>query len=298
MASAVGCPLVVGEVLFDRFEDGAEVLGGAPFNVAWHLQAFGVAPLFVSRVGDDDAGRRVLARMQAWAMRVDGVQIDRELPTGAVRVTLVDGEPAYEIASPAAWDAIMAGGLPEVSPSLVYHGSLAARTPVSRAAIEAIRRRFDVPVFIDVNLRDPWWSDERVRHRVCGAHCVKLNRAELDVLFPGTEPAEVRASQVCVQCDIDTIVVTMGGDGAWAATAAGIVARVAPRPDTRVVDTVGAGDAFASVLLLGFLHGWPLALTLDRAQRFASEVVGVRGATALRADAYEALARAWNLDRD
>ena len=46
-------PAVFGEVLFDCFADGTRVLGGAPFNVAWHLQAFGEAPLFVSRVGDD-----------------------------------------------------------------------------------------------------------------------------------------------------------------------------------------------------------------------------------------------------
>ena len=37
-------PLIFGEVLFDQFEDGSSVLGGAPFNVAWHLQAFGMQP--------------------------------------------------------------------------------------------------------------------------------------------------------------------------------------------------------------------------------------------------------------
>ena len=44
---------VFGEVLFDHFPDGRRVLGGAPFNVAWHLQAFGEAPRFISRVGAD-----------------------------------------------------------------------------------------------------------------------------------------------------------------------------------------------------------------------------------------------------
>jgi len=33
---------IFGEVLFDQFPDGQQVLGGAPFNVAWHLQAFGL----------------------------------------------------------------------------------------------------------------------------------------------------------------------------------------------------------------------------------------------------------------
>ena len=46
-----GRPVVFGEVLFDRFDDGSSVLGGAPFNVVWHLQGFGLDPLLISRVG-------------------------------------------------------------------------------------------------------------------------------------------------------------------------------------------------------------------------------------------------------
>jgi len=57
------CPLIFGEVLFDQFEDGSSVLGGAPFNVAWHLQAFGLQPLLVSRVGDDSYGRCIRGEM-------------------------------------------------------------------------------------------------------------------------------------------------------------------------------------------------------------------------------------------
>ena len=51
-------PCIFGEVLYDHFPDGQRVLGGAPFNVAWHLQAFGQAPRFVSRVGHDAEGRQ------------------------------------------------------------------------------------------------------------------------------------------------------------------------------------------------------------------------------------------------
>ncbi len=52
-------PVIFGEVLYDCFPDGQAVLGGAPFNVAWHLQGFGRAPLFISRVGDDPLGHHV-----------------------------------------------------------------------------------------------------------------------------------------------------------------------------------------------------------------------------------------------
>ena len=52
-------PIIFGEVLYDCFPDGQAVLGGAPFNVAWHLQGFGLNPLFISRVGDDPLGHLI-----------------------------------------------------------------------------------------------------------------------------------------------------------------------------------------------------------------------------------------------
>ena len=56
---------VFGEALFDHFPDGSRVLGGAPFNVAWHLQAFGLSPRFISRIGDDPPGHEITALMDA-----------------------------------------------------------------------------------------------------------------------------------------------------------------------------------------------------------------------------------------
>ena len=54
-----------------------------------------------------------------------------------------------------------------------------------------------------------------------------------------------------------------------------------------VVDTVGARDAFASVTLLGLIHGWPLATILERAQAFGARIVGQRGATGTDRAIYE-----------
>ncbi|NIR30149.1 MAG: carbohydrate kinase, partial [Gammaproteobacteria bacterium] len=59
MAAVGARPVVFGEVLFDQFEDGDAVLGGAPFNVAWHLQGLGLRPFFASRIGEDRLGERV-----------------------------------------------------------------------------------------------------------------------------------------------------------------------------------------------------------------------------------------------
>ena len=69
-----------------------------------------------------------------------------------------------------------------------------------------------------------------------------------------------------------------GAAGALALGADGTCERVAPPSDVAVVDTVGAGDAFAAVLIAGILKGWSIALTLERAQQLASTVCGLRGA--------------------
>jgi fructokinase len=70
---------------------------------------------------------------------------------------------------------------------------------------------------------------------------------------------------------------------------------VAPVEALQVVDTVGAGDALASVLLLGLSQGWPMGQTLERAQQFASAMVGQRGATVDLPDFYQPFIEAWDL---
>ena len=89
--------IIFGEVLFDCFPDGQKILGGAPFNVAWHLQAFKASPLFISRVGNDVEGDQIFRSMRQWGMITDGLQRDPEHPTGQVTVNFVDGEPEYDI---------------------------------------------------------------------------------------------------------------------------------------------------------------------------------------------------------
>lgn len=273
-----GRPAIFGEVLFDHFPDGRRVLGGAPFNVAWHLHAFGEAPYLISRVGTDDAGLSVRTAMEVWGMDRAGLQLDGKLPTGRVQVSIADGEPSYEIVCPAAWDAIEPD--PDTPPlRLLYHGSLALRRPLSRRAWRQLRDRHPPLVFVDVNLRTPWWDRDQLLASLWGAQWAKLNRDELDQLLPGHAPVRSRARDLLRACGLHGLILTDGARGAELLTAAGQWYETRPRESIEVVDTVGAGDALASVTILGLLRNWPLQQTLDRAQAFASAVVGVRGAT-------------------
>ncbi len=369
-------PCFFGEILFDVFPDGREVLGGAPFNVAWHLQGFGLAPLLISRVGADAAGERIRAAMAAWGMRLDGLQTDPVHPTGRVIVSLRDGEPSFDIVTDSAWDFIAADELPDLTPAILYHGSLAVRHPVSAAALGALLARCGAsnpsqppgpaagqprgpaagrplaarldgarprPLrFVDVNLRPPWWQAEVVQGLLDGADWAKLNQDELAWLTPVPTPAPTSAPDPArrlagpehpgepgdairtgeagsapaalglaplgaTERDIASVagafrarhglrglVLTRGAAGALGLVANGEIAQVSPQP-APLVDAVGAGDAFAAVTLLGLLHHWPLSLTLDRAQTFASRIVQLRGATDPDPALYQDLRLAWGL---
>lgn len=281
-------PCIFGEVLFDHFPDGRSVLGGAPFNVAWHLQAFGESPLLVSRVGDDADGAAVADAMDAWEMDRAGLQTDPRLATGRVQVSINDGEPAYDIVHPSAWDAIEPHRL-GAGCSLLYHGTLALRDDRTRRAWRQLRGGRPETVFVDVNLRAPWWRRDAVLEAIAGAHWVKLNRHELDELAPGGESADSRARSFLTRHELSGLVLTDGAHGAGILTAGGDHWEARPDAHTPVVDTVGAGDALAAVVILGLLRDWPLAATLERAQSFASAIVGQRGATVREPDLYAKL---------
>ena len=286
---------VFGEVLFDCFPDGREVLGGAPFNVAWHLQAFGQSPLFVSRVGDDAPGRHIRDSMSGWGMNTDALQVDSDHPTGRVEVRLEGGEPSYEIVADSAYDFIASNALPAAPPGLIYHGSLALRNPVSRAALGRLKSDARAAVFVDVNLRAPWWRREGVIQMLDGAHWVKLNRDELTLLGDGGADELASAQRFLAAHGLRGLVLTLGAEGALAFEAGGEPVAIKPVSSSMVVDAVGAGDAFASVLILGLRLGWPLATTMDRAQSFASELVQRRGATVSDRGLYDSLVERWQI---
>ena len=287
---------IFGEVLFDRFPDGLQVLGGAPFNVAWHLQAFGQNPIFISRIGADAAGDEIRSAMQAWGMAATGLQSDPEHPTGAVAVSFAAGEPSYEILDQQAYDFIDPIALPAVNCQLLYHGSLALRHVLPRQALANLKSRRQAKVFMDVNLRAPWWNPPLLEAAMQEADWLKLNSEELALLQAGEQSVEAKMYSMLERYALAGLVLTCGAEGAIAMQAGGEMVKVVPESALTLVDTVGAGDAFAAVLLLGIQQDWPLTVTMQRAQQLASAIVGQRGATVSDREFYRRVLNAWGTD--
>lgn len=290
MATAV----VFGEALVDDF-NAEQVVGGAPFNVARHLAAFMAPVLSITRIGDDQSGQLVRAEFERFAMNEAGLQVDPLEETGRVlvergprghRFTILPNQ-AYDFIDRTAAVASVGG----VEPGLVYFGMLAQRGEVSRAALKGLLDASVAPRFLDLNLRDGQYDERGVTRSLQAANIVKVNEEELQVLFgwyfqiksedPALSADEVHAScqAVLKMFSLDALIVTLGHRGSVYFGSDGkiLTQRDNPAPPF-VIDTVGAGDAFAAIFLLGRMRGWPLETSLARANEFAGAICAIPGA--------------------
>lgn len=293
-------PVLIGELLLDRFPSGAVVLGGAPFIVSWHLQGFGASPYLISRVGRDREGEQILQTMTTWGMDRSGIQLDPSHPTGTVEVTLPHGQPSFHILPNQAYDFIDGDlalqSLEPITPLLLYHGTLATRIPCARQVLLELRQRTGLPIFLDLNLRDPWWDRRWLQQVLAQARWLKVNQTELAVVFQQTEMALTEVPRYAQELQhsygYDFVIVTLGEAGALLALPDRIVTQTAPRLDA-VVDTVGAGDAFSAIAVLGIQRGWSPEQILDRGVQFASEICQIPGGTTKEKERYTRHLQSW-----
>jgi fructokinase len=277
--SAIIC---VGEVLWDSLPRGL-FLGGAPFNVAFHLNALGAEAVVTTAVGDDALGRIIIQRMEEKGLSADLLQIDQTAPTGLVHVRLDSaGNASYEIVAPAAWDYIRLTPTLEhsaASSGALVFGSLAQRGEVTRKTIRSLLAMGMLKVF-DVNLRPPFDDRAIVLEGLERADVVKLNDQEFERLrnwFDLPSGIQPGAKALAERYDIRTVCITRGSSGAalWSN------GRFSEHPGYQITvrDTVGSGDAFLAALLKGLLDGTPDEGILRTANAYGAYVATRDGAT-------------------
>jgi fructokinase len=274
----------VGELLWDLLPTGRR-LGGAPLNTVAHLARLGFDAAYVSAVGSDELGRLGREALAALRIRTSFVQ-EVEIPTGVVRVAIDRaGTPEYDIVSPAAYEAIAPlahstlDALPP--PDILVFGTLAQRFPGTLATTRQLSDlAHDAIRLYDVNLRDGCWSVELVHELLGLATILKVNESEADVLARefGFHHASPRAFSEAAanEFNLRGVCVTRGSAGATLLLEG--VYRECPGTPVRVVDTVGAGDAFSAGLAAGLWFGWPTERVLEVANRLGSIVAAREGA--------------------
>lgn len=289
----------------DVFPDRT-MLGGAPFNVACHLRAFGMDPVLVTRTGPDSFHDKIIQVMESKGMDTIGVQIDPRHATGQVAVHLKkDGSHQFEILDYQAYDfidPIMARliGL-NVRPKLMYYGTLAQRHEISRRALSSLLESAYTPRMVDLNLRKPWYDTQTLKRSLERADIAKLNNTELAILAKTlrmyTNDEKQQAMELIKAFKLECLLVTRGEEGAWLVDKSGKFTSSTPPAASAadIKDTVGAGDAFSAVFIMGRLFNWPPLQTLDRAGAFAAAICGIRGAIPEDPEFYAEFLQEWNL---
>ena len=286
--------IVFGEALVDDFAT-EQIVGGAPFNVARHLAAFMAPQLMITRVGNDRNGETIAAEFERFAMSRAGLQRDAIEETGRVIVErgatghrfLIVPNQAYDYI--AREDALAAART--VDAGAIYFGTLAQRGERSRGTLKALLSATTATRFLDVNMRDGQVDERIISDSLHAADIAKVNEDELQALFgwyfqlgphdPPMAAAETRSAcgALLQMFRLQALIVTLGHRGSVYFGAGGITidTRDTPAPPF-VIDTVGAGDAFSAIFLLGRARGWPLEATLARANEFAGAICAIPGA--------------------
>ena len=281
----------LGEAVFDVFPD-KEVLGGTSLNVAVQAHQL-LAPMdgrgvLLSRIGNDELGRRLQKEFQKRNLPLDYVQVDNDHPTGQVLVRFEGNAPRFEIVVDTAWDLLQ---FTEHEAALanqchaVSFGSMSQRHPVAHKSTQAfLAEAKDALKIFDVNLRMDLFSAEILDEGCRVTNLVKLNDEEIDTVaqllgLPEGD-ARSRAETMRSQYDLDAVIFTRGQRGTAACTADGwLEGEPASFPAAENADSVGAGDACTAALLTARLLGRDWQDTLNLANRHGAYVANQPSAT-------------------
>ena len=273
----------LGEVLWDVLPEGKQ-LGGAPANFAYHVSQFGHDALAISAVGNDALGDETLEALNVRHLQHLMPRVD--YPTGTVQVTLDDdGIPTYVIREGVAWDNIpFTAELEDVAQNTraVCFGSLAQRSPVSRATIQAFLNAMpkDSLKIFDINLRQNFYNKEIIREALTACNILKINAEELVLIgrlfeHPGLD-IENKCWLLLCKYNLDMLVLTCGVNGSYVFTPGSVSFQ--ETPTVEVADTVGAGDSFTGTFVSGLLAGKSIEETHRLAVDVSAYVCTCKGA--------------------
>ena len=275
----------LGELLWDLLPSG-KFLGGAPANFAYMANALGDRGVIASRLGNDALGREAYGVLQRLGLTASYVQLDENHVTGRAEVVIDSGgSPTFTIKEAVSWDFLEWTAswrkLAERA-DVICFGSLAQRSPASAATIEKflLSARPECLRIFDVNLRQSFHSADVLARSLHHATIVKLTDQELarvsSVLLSGKGDEVSLGRRLLSEFDLKLVCVTRGARGSLLLSGSDAIEHKGL--EVKVVDTIGAGDAFTACLAHHWLRGRSLVEMSDSANRLASWVVTQPGA--------------------
>ncbi len=282
----------IGELLWDVVGE-QESMGGAPVNFVFNASQLGASAYAISAIGDDGRGNKAITILEDKGINVDCIQKTKQ-ETGYVLASTDDeGVATYQFPDNVAWDNLtLNSSTCELIEKLdvICFGSLAQRSKTTKDTIyhyltmvsSEREKNLDsiktLKVF-DLNIRQNFYSQGIIKRSLQFANVLKLNDDELVImqsLFALRGNQEEQLKQLLNDHGLLLVALTRGERGSILVTDSAI-SEHAGFP-CKVVDTIGAGDAFTTVVALGLLKGLPLSRISHQANYLASFVCGQPGA--------------------
>jgi fructokinase len=281
----------IGEILWDIFpEKSLQIMGGAPANFVFHTAQMGLQSLLISAIGKDDLGLALHKELEQHQIKHQIQMTNYE--TGSVLVSLDEkGIPTYEIKEPVAWDFIDANETLLATAKLataICFGSLAQRNEQSHKTILKIVNSTSTNALriFDINLRQHFYTKSIIEASMKACNVLKLNEEELvqlPLILNWKEGQETNTISNINKYfpNIHTLILTKGAEGSSIYNQDGICLSTLGTPNTTIVDTVGAGDAFTAAFVAYILKGHRIAAAHKKAVELAAFVCSQAGAIPL-----------------
>jgi 5-dehydro-2-deoxygluconokinase len=253
----------------------AKSLGGSPTNVAVGAARYGHRSAVITKVGADAFGDYVRSALRGFGVDDRFVGTDAALRTPIVFCELLPPESPSILfyRQPSAPDLQLSAGeldLDAIRGARVFWttGTGLSEEPSRTATLAALEARGRTAITVhDLDYRPSFWSspdDARTQQLRTLAHAtVAVGNVEECAVAVGEGAPEDLARRL-LNLGLDLAIVKLGGDGVLAAWGED-VERFPPVP-VRVVNGLGAGDAFGAGVCHGLLEGWDVSKTM----RFAS----------------------------
>lgn len=247
--------IVIGESLIDIVKKSTTTIGypgGSPANVAYGLGRLGIPTGLLTAIGNDAHGDTITRHIESAGVQILPGSHSLEKTATATATLTADGSASYEF--DITWQ--LAAVTPDTIPKIVHTGSIATFLEPGASRVRTLLQQChqDCMVTYDPNIRPALLGSHHeaknlFEELVQLTDVVKLSDEDANWLYPSMDLGDV-ATHI-LKLGARLAVITKGAQGSLLATPETRVN--IPSQKTVVADTIGAGDAYMSALIMALL---------------------------------------------
>lgn len=235
-------------------------------------------------MGNDILGEETIKAIKEFGIETNFISVNSEKITGRCDVTLDENQiPTYNLLQDVSYDYIPTENIGNYF-DVLYFGTLALRNNFNRNSLNKLLSRNNYKeIFVDVNIRAPYYSKETVEFSLKNATIFKISDEELPIVAETLNITHMTIKDFTetlhkMFSDIKLIIITLGKNGAFAFDCKSNNYFFCPAENVNVVSTVGADDSFGAAFLYNYLCGRDIGMCLMDAAKLSGYVISHKGA--------------------